>query len=174
MCIALGLTDNQTTRMFIATNGRPRLRPPLPFGYFGNVIFLSVPTALAGDVVNFELGTVATKIDEALKRMDDEYLRSAIDYLELQRDASVLARGAHTFMSPNMGLTSWLQLPVNAADFGWGGAAGIVPVAFWFEGLAFLLPSMKRDGGVALLIALRHEYMARFEKMIYEFLQARL
>ncbi|KAG6409937.1 hypothetical protein SASPL_127979 [Salvia splendens] len=41
--------------------------------------------------------------------MDDEYLRSALDYMELHRAAIV--RDATTLNCPNVGITSWLRLP---------------------------------------------------------------
>nr|CAD1825625.1 unnamed protein product [Ananas comosus var. bracteatus] len=122
-CLARGLPADQLTKMYIATDGRQRLQPPLPEGYFGNVIFTATPIAAAGDVIGTDeskLATAAQRIHAALARMDDEYVRSALDYLELQPDLSALVRGAHTFRCPNIGLTSWVRLPIHDADFGWG------------------------------------------------------
>ncbi|KAJ0458741.1 Shikimate O-hydroxycinnamoyltransferase [Helianthus debilis subsp. tardiflorus] len=50
--------------------------------------------------------------------MDNDYLRSTLDYLELQPDLKVLVRGAHMFKCPNLGITSWARLPIHDADFG--------------------------------------------------------
>ncbi|KAK7333112.1 hypothetical protein VNO80_29875 [Phaseolus coccineus] len=48
---ARGLPEDQETRLYIPTNGRSRLQPPLPPGYLGNAIFSTIPKALAGDLV---------------------------------------------------------------------------------------------------------------------------
>ncbi|MFS7940422.1 putative quinate O-hydroxycinnamoyltransferase [Helianthus anomalus] len=43
VCKARGLIDDQDTKLYIATDGRARLQPALPSGYFGNVIFTTTP-----------------------------------------------------------------------------------------------------------------------------------
>ena len=51
-------------------------------------------------------------------RMDNEYLRSTLDYLELQPDLKALVRGSHTFRCPNLGITIWVRLPFHD-PFSW-------------------------------------------------------
>ncbi|KAE8732599.1 Shikimate O-hydroxycinnamoyltransferase [Hibiscus syriacus] len=46
---ARGLLYDQPTKLNIPTNGRPRLQPPLPSSYLGNVIFTASFIALSGD-----------------------------------------------------------------------------------------------------------------------------
>ncbi|KAJ4958412.1 hypothetical protein NE237_025523 [Protea cynaroides] len=168
-CKARGFTDDQKTKMYIATNGRSRLHPPLPRGYFGNVIFTATPFAVSGDLMNNELMYAAGKVHDALMRMDDEYLRSALDYLELHPDLTALVRGAHTFQCPNIAITSWVQLPIHDADFGWGPPIFMGPGRIFCEGLAFILPSPTNDGSLALAISLQTEHMKVFQKILYEF-----
>ncbi|CAN1287027.1 Shikimate O-hydroxycinnamoyltransferase [Linum perenne] len=148
---ARGLSDNQETKLYIATDGRSRLRPRLPPEYFGNVIFTTTPVAL---------------IHDALTRMDDEYLRSALDYLQVQPDLSSLEKGAHTFRCPNLGITNWVRLPVHDADFGWGRPIFMGPAGIPFEGLSFMLPSPTNDGSISLIISLLVEHMKVFERLI--------
>eukprot|EP00262_Sarcandra_glabra_P019914 TRINITY_DN7736_c0_g2_i1.p1 TRINITY_DN7736_c0_g2~~TRINITY_DN7736_c0_g2_i1.p1 ORF type:complete len:437 (+),score=-13.72 TRINITY_DN7736_c0_g2_i1:168-1478(+) len=166
-CKARDLPRDQATKMYIATDGRARLRPALPPGYFGNVIFTATPVAIAGDLES-SLTYCAGKIHDALVRMDDEYLRSALDYLELQPDLSALVRGAHTFRCPNIGITSWSRLPIHDADFGWGRPIFMGPGGIAYEGLAFILPSPKNDGSLSLAISLQSEHMLRFQKFFYD------
>ncbi|KAJ4953759.1 hypothetical protein NE237_030591 [Protea cynaroides] len=169
VCKARGLPDDQETKMYIATDGRSRLNPPLPPGYFGNVIFTTTPMAVSGDLMNYPLTYAAGKIHDALTRMDDDYLRSALDYLELQPDLTVLVRGAHTFRCPNIGITSWARLPIHDADFGWGRPIFMGPGGIAYEGLAFLIPSSTNDGSLSLAISLQSEHMKVFQKLLYEF-----
>ncbi|KAL9250965.1 Shikimate O-hydroxycinnamoyltransferase-like protein [Drosera capensis] len=168
VCKARGLRDDQETKLYIATDGRSRLQPPLPPGYFGNVIFTTTPIAEAGQLVSKQTWYAASRIHEALVRMDNEYLKSALDYLELQPDLTALVRGAHTFRNPNLGITSWTRLPIHDADFGWGRPIFMGPGGIPYEGLAFMLPSPTGDGSLSLAIALQAEHMKLFKQYIYE------
>lgn len=168
VCKARGLADDQESKLYIATDGRSRLRPQLPPGYFGNGIFTATPIALAGDLESKPTWYAASRIHDALVRMDNDYLRSALDYLELQPDLSALVRGAHTFRCPNLGITSWIRLPIHDADFGWGRPIFMGPGGIPYEGLAFVLPSPTTDGSLWVAIALQTEHMKLFEKIFYD------
>ncbi|KAK4488891.1 hypothetical protein RD792_004681 [Penstemon davidsonii] len=167
-CKARGLPEDQDTKLYIATDGRSRLRPALPQSYFGNVIFTATPVAISGDLESKPVWYAASKIHDALARMDNDYLRSALDYLELQPDLKALVRGAHTFKCPNLGITSWVRLPIHDADFGWGRPIFMGPGGIAFEGLSFVLPSSTNDMSLSVAISLQTEHMKLFEKMLYD------
>ncbi|KAI9071709.1 hypothetical protein K1719_046340 [Acacia pycnantha] len=170
VCKARGLPHNQETNLYIATDGMSRLKPtlPEPEGYFGNLIFTATPVAMVGELVSNPTWYAASKIHNSLVRMDDEYLRSALDYLELQLDLKALVRGAHTFKCPNLGITSWVRLPIHDADFGWGrpifmGLGGIA-----YVGLSFIIPSSSNDGSLSVAIALHPDHMKVFQDLLYD------
>lgn len=167
-CKARALPDDQLTKLFVAVDGRARLKPQLPQSYFGNVIFTTTPIALAGDLVSKPTCYAAEQIHNTLVRTDNEYLKSAIDYLEIQPDLSVLVRGAHTFRCPNLGITSWVRLPIYDADFGWGRPIFMGPGGIMFEGLAYMLPSPTNDGSLSVAIGLQPQHMEAFQKLIYD------
>ncbi|KAI3759589.1 hypothetical protein L6452_07510 [Arctium lappa] len=168
VCKARGLPDDQDTKLYIATDGRARLRPSLPPGYFGNVIFTTTPIAVAGDLQSKPTWYAASKIHDALAKMDNDYLKSALDYLELQPDLKALVRGAHTFKCPNLGITSWARLPIHDADFGWGRPIFMGPGGIAYEGLSFVLPSPINDGSLSIAISLQAEHMKFFSKFLYD------
>ncbi|KAG4972689.1 hypothetical protein AAZX31_13G351700 [Glycine max] len=168
VCKARALPDDQETKLYIATDGRARLQPPLPHGYFGNVIFTTTRIAVAGDLMSKPTWYAASRIHDALIRMDNEYLRSALDYLELQPDLKSLVRGAHTFRCPNLGITSWARLPIHDADFGWGRPIFMGPGGIAYEGLSFIIPSSTNDGSLSLAIALPPEQMKVFQELFYD------
>ncbi|XP_010500344.1 PREDICTED: shikimate O-hydroxycinnamoyltransferase-like [Camelina sativa] len=168
VCKARGLPDDQETKLYVAIDGRSRLCPQLPPGYFGNVIFSATPLTLAGDLLSKPTWYAAGKIHDVIVRMDDNYLRSALDYLEMQPDLSALVRCASTYKCPNLGITSWVRLPMYDADFGWGRPIFVGPGAIAYEGLSFLLPSPTNDGSLSLAIALQSEHMKLFEKFLYD------
>lgn len=167
-CKARELPDDQDTKLYIATDGRARLRPPLPNGYFGNVIFTATPLAVAGELMSNPTWFAAGKIHDALTRMDNDYLRSALDYLEIQPNISALVRGAHTFRCPNLGITSWVRLPIHDADFGWGRPIFMGPGGIAYEGLSFIIPSASDDGSLSVAISLQNRHMKVFEKLFFD------
>ncbi|KAJ8637447.1 hypothetical protein MRB53_011714 [Persea americana] len=182
VCKARGIPDNQETKLYIPVNGRKRLQPTLSEGYFGNVLFTATPVAVVGDLMRSgSLSHAAGIIHGELGRMDNEYLRSAVDYLEQVRTNIETAMfGSETFRSPNLRITSWYRMPIHEADFGWGRPVftgmGIIP----FEGMCFVIPNPIEsgsddggggggNGGISLAISLQPDHMNRFGKLLYEF-----
>ncbi|GJV09303.1 shikimate O-hydroxycinnamoyltransferase-like protein [Tanacetum coccineum] len=163
VCKARGLSDDQESRLFIPTDARARLQPPLPRGYFGNAVFTTTAIATAGELKSNPSWYAASKIHDALVKMNDDYLRSAIDYLELQPTLKTLVRDAQICNYTNLEITSWARLPIHDADFGWGrpifmGPGGVAPEA----GLSIVLPSPTKDGSLSIAIALRPKHMKLF------------
>ncbi|KAK9149860.1 hypothetical protein Scep_008617 [Stephania cephalantha] len=101
--------------------------------------------------------------------MDNYYLRSALDYLELQPDLMVLVFEADILRCPNLVIKSWTWLPIHDCDFGWGRPIFMGPGGITYEGLPFLLPSSINDGSLSLLISLQMKHMELFKKLFYEF-----
>lgn len=169
-CRARGLPDEQETWLNVVFDFRSRLKPPLPQGYFGNAILVNGTPATYGELRSEPLPQTASRIKETVARMDDEYVRSAIDYLELQPepDIKTMRRGPHTFGSPNMGVTSWVRLPVYEADFGWGRPIFMGPAAIPFEGQSYLLSNPENDGSLSLAISLQQGEMDTFNKLLYD------
>jgi shikimate O-hydroxycinnamoyltransferase len=96
------------------------MRPPLPRHYFGNAVFRLHATGVAGNIGTMALGSIAAHIKGAIKRMDDELVRSAIDYFEMAKmNKSRPLRGS-TLPQTDLSITSWLGRPQYDADFGWG------------------------------------------------------
>ncbi|XP_016484287.1 shikimate O-hydroxycinnamoyltransferase-like [Nicotiana tabacum] len=168
-CKTRVLDDDQLTKLHVATDGRSRLFPPLPPGYLGNVVFTATPIAKSGEILSEPLMNTAQRIHSALARMDDEYLRSAIDYLELQTDLSKLIRGPTYFASPNLNINSWTRLPVHDSDFGWGKPIHMGPACILYEGTVYILPSPSNDKNLRLAVCLDADHMPLFEKYLYEF-----
>ncbi|XP_059276537.1 shikimate O-hydroxycinnamoyltransferase-like [Lycium ferocissimum] len=168
-CKARGLDDDQLTKLHVATNGRTRLFPPLPQGYLGNVVFTATPIAKSSELQSEPLTKTARRIHDALARMNDEYLRSAIDYLELMTDLSKLIRGPTYFASPNLNINSWTKLPVHDSDFGWGKPIHMGPACILYEGTVYILSSPNDDKNLRLAVCLDADHMPLFGKYLYDF-----
>lgn len=167
-CKARGLLDDQPTKLYVATDGRSRLNPPLPPGYLGNVVFTATPMAKSGEFKSESLADTARRIHYELARMDDKYLRSAIDYLESQSDLSALVKGPTYFASPNLNVNSWTRLPIYESNFGWGRPIFMGPASILYEGTVYIIPSPSGDRSVSLAVCLA-DHMALFEEYLYDF-----
>ncbi|KAE8770273.1 Anthranilate N-benzoyltransferase protein 1 [Hordeum vulgare] len=88
MCAARRLPPDAQMRLTFPANLRHSLRPPLPARYFGNGIILLGAACKVRDVVaagsgdQAPLASVVGRIRDAVRGLDDELVRSTIDYLE--------------------------------------------------------------------------------------------
>ncbi|GKV03283.1 hypothetical protein SLEP1_g15615 [Rubroshorea leprosula] len=159
------LLHNQATKLSMSVSGRPRLRPPLPLGYFGNVIFRASTIALSGDLQTEPLMNTVERIHKALNQMDDAYLKSALAYLEKVPINQISSSPSeHEQQCPNLFINSW-HLPIHDADFGWGhpifmGRGNIG------EGMIYILPSPTDDGSWTLIAGLETSHMKHFQQLI--------
>uniref|UniRef100_A0A453DUN8 Uncharacterized protein n=4 Tax=Aegilops tauschii subsp. strangulata TaxID=200361 RepID=A0A453DUN8_AEGTS len=79
-----------------------RLRPQLPANYFGNAIVRDLVMVRVGDVMSQPLVFVAERIKRAVARVDDAFVCSVIDYLELES------------ISPPFVSSTWPWLPASS------------------------------------------------------------
>ncbi|XP_060961040.1 shikimate O-hydroxycinnamoyltransferase-like [Cannabis sativa] len=137
---ARSLPSNQVTKLFTLINGRTKLDPPLQPHLFANVLYATSTVVTIGDLINNPINYGASKIRQTLVKMDNSYLRSAIDYLELRPNLiNGPGRGADVYESPNFGIVCWIGLPMYDSDFGWGRPFYVTPVGLRLEGKAYIL-----------------------------------
>lgn len=137
-------------------------------GYCGNALFTTAVLGLSGDIRSKPLVDTVAKIRGALKRMDNEYLRSAIDYLQVQTELEALKRGPHTFKNPNINIVSWMTMPIHDADFGWGRPYFMGPAIVPFEGMAYITRGPSNDRSFMIFICLESSHMDLFKKFFYD------
>ncbi|KAG4143602.1 hypothetical protein ERO13_D06G201133v2 [Gossypium hirsutum] len=147
-----GLSYDQPTKLNMPINGRPRLHPPLPSTYVGNATL--------------------ERVHGTLKMMNNEYLRSALDYLETLPDITAARIKPDTYQCPNLNINKWTRLSTYDADFGWGRAIYVGPANIVHEGKIFILPSPTNDGSLSLVACLQIAHMKLFEKHLYEGLKS--
>lgn len=74
VCKARAQPNNQETTLFFLVSRRSsRLQPPVPCGFFGNVVFKVTSTTLVGDLKSKSLGYVVGRIHETLAQMNRNY-----------------------------------------------------------------------------------------------------
>ncbi|TYI25550.1 hypothetical protein ES332_A05G057700v1 [Gossypium tomentosum] len=165
---ARGLSYDQPTKLYMPTNGRLRLHPPLPSRYVGNAMFTASLIALSGNLQSESFVNTLERVHGTLRRMDNEYLRSALDYLETLPDITAARRAPDTFQCPNLNIINWIRLSIHDADFGWGRPIYMGPANIVHEGKIYLLPSPTDDGSLSLVACLQTAHIKLFEKHLYE------
>ncbi|KAL2935533.1 Anthranilate N-benzoyltransferase protein 3 [Bienertia sinuspersici] len=165
------LPNEQHVKLYIPVDARSRFKNPTPpKGYFGNLVFFAACIAKVEDITYKPLRYAAIKIHEALQRMkDEEYLKSAIDYLESKDEPLVVIKGGDSVTCPNLLINSWVRIPFYEADFGSGKPKFFGNGGVRREGLCFLVPTPNGDDGFSLMINLYKVHMALFEKCLYDF-----
>ncbi|GBG71897.1 hypothetical protein CBR_g10833 [Chara braunii] len=137
--------DGKLVRLGMAVDGRKRLRPCLPEGYFGNAMFWSCASAPAGQLVTESLGRTAQRIHRSVQEMVDDNLRDTIDWIEQQDDLTAIVPPFRYFMGPDLICSNWSHLPAYDCDFGWGPPVyfGHPPVSE-FEGFIVITATGKK------------------------------
>ncbi|KAK1643295.1 hypothetical protein QYE76_061100 [Lolium multiflorum] len=169
VCIARRLPPDATTRLTFPASVRRSLRPPLPAGYFGNGIIWLGAAGKVRDVTSSEnLSSVTGRITGAVRRMDDELVRSAIDYFELtlgETDGQPAPAGC--MPETELRVISWLGMPVYDVDFGWGKPLAMVRAESERAGFVYLMDGSQGGGGVRVHICTDAEILSDFQRLLY-------
>ncbi|GAB2221707.1 hypothetical protein Droror1_Dr00012892 [Drosera rotundifolia] len=73
-----------------------------------------------------------------------------------------------SYRYPNVGVISWLSLPIYGLDFGWGKEIYMVPGTHDFDGNSLMLPVPNSDGSVVLALCLQVDHMEKLKEYYYE------
>jgi omega-hydroxypalmitate O-feruloyl transferase len=102
-------------RLTFSVNARQKLKnPPLKEGFYGNVVCVACTTSTVSELVNGKLPETTLLVREARQNVTEEYLRSTVDYVEIDRPKQLEFGGKLT-------ITQWTRFSIyKCADFGWG------------------------------------------------------
>ncbi|KAM0021223.1 putative transferase [Helianthus debilis subsp. tardiflorus] len=174
-CKARNHKPEQPTALAFCVDIRNKMRPPLPQKYFGNAIVNMIATGCSGEIVSNPLGFVSSKIRDAIENVDDEYVNSVIDFLKNQEDLSQFREliptsgdEGHFYGNPNVGVISWLTLPLYGADFGWGKEVHMGPGTHDSDGDSLILHGKDGDGSLVVALCLQVRHMEEFKKVFYQ------
>ncbi|KZV34328.1 spermidine hydroxycinnamoyl transferase [Dorcoceras hygrometricum] len=174
-CRARGHKYEQPTGLAICLDIRNRIQPPLPQKYFGNAIVDVVAIACSGDLITRPSGYAASKIREAIDKVSSEFVHDTLDYLKNLKDLSRL-QDIHAmktnqgpfYGNPNLGIISWMSLPLYGLDFGWGKEIFMGPGTHDCDGDSLILPGHDEDGSMFVALCLQAGCMEDFKKFFYE------
>ncbi|KAK1420858.1 hypothetical protein QVD17_22770 [Tagetes erecta] len=173
-CKARNHKPEQPTALAFCVDVRTKMRPPLPQKYFGNAIVNMIVTGCSGEIISNPLGYVSSKIRDVINKVDDEYVNSVIDFLKNQEELSMFreliptsGNEEHFYGNPNVGVISWLSLPIYGADFGWGKEIHMSPGTHESDGDSVILHGKDGDGSVVVALCLQVRHMEEFKKLFY-------
>ncbi|KAK9053593.1 hypothetical protein SSX86_024667 [Deinandra increscens subsp. villosa] len=175
-CKIRNLEPEQETSIGICIDIRHRMNPPLPEKYFGNAIVDVIATGTSGELVSGTLGFVSSKIRDSIGKVDDEFVNSVIDFLKNQEDLSkfqdlqlIKDEKGPFYGNPNLGVISWLTLPMYGVDFGWGKELFTGPGTNDAEDGDFLiLRGEEGDGSLIVAVCLQVRHMEDFKRVFYQ------
>ncbi|MCO5597677.1 hypothetical protein L7F22_051758 [Adiantum nelumboides] len=149
-------SKESVTRLSVAVNARKRMNPKIENDYFGNVVCPTCATTNIDMLIREQLGYAAKLVKEAINQVDEEFVRSSLDYVEIkERHPYEGGRTDGSVLTPNVSVTSWATLPLYELDFGTGrpffAGNAFVP----FEGLLIILPPpFPNDGSLHVVLGL--------------------
>ncbi|MQM23731.1 hypothetical protein Taro_056798 [Colocasia esculenta] len=155
---ALRLQAHQQTKLLFAVDGRARLEPPLPRGYFGNGIVLTNSLCDAGELQGNPLSHAVGLVQKAVRMVTDGYIRSAIDYFEATR--------ARPSLTATLLITTWSRLGFHTTDFGWGEPVESGPVALPEKEVTLFLSHGKERKSINVLLGLPASAMETFQELM--------
>ncbi|CAL4993785.1 unnamed protein product [Urochloa decumbens] len=167
VCLARWLPADTEARLSFSTNVRRRLSPPLPDHYFGNAIISLYAAGAARDIASEALGSVAGRVRGAISRVDDELVRSVVDYYELFKIDNRALKGLR-LKETELRVVSWIGLPVYDVDFGWGmprrmSRAEPAPAGY----VHMMNNGPDADSGIRIVASMEAEHMDEFEKLLH-------
>ncbi|XP_071731789.1 omega-hydroxypalmitate O-feruloyl transferase-like [Rutidosis leptorrhynchoides] len=155
---SLKMCPDQKTKLLFAVDVRSRFHPPLPEEYSGNGIVLTYSICTAGEQMSNNLSFTVKLVHDAVKMIDDSYMRSTIDYFEVTR--------ARPSLSSTLVITTWSKLSFHANDFGWGEPKMSGPVALPEKEVILFLSHGEGRKSVNVLLGLPISAMETFAELM--------
>ncbi|MED6145737.1 hypothetical protein PIB30_028098 [Stylosanthes scabra] len=162
---ALQLSPEKQVRMYCMVNGRGRFNPPIPVGYYGNVI--SSPAAVITVKKLFEepFEYAVKLIKKAKGETMGEYMRSLADLMVIK--GRPLTTRAWSFLVSKVS-----RIGFRNVDFGWGNAlyGGLIGGDEFGELTLMDYENANGEEGVLVPLSLPANAMERFAKEFDDFL----
>ncbi|CAA3033727.1 agmatine coumaroyltransferase-2-like [Olea europaea subsp. europaea] len=164
------LSELETTHVRISVDGRHRLNPKVPNEYVGNLVLWAFPTTKVKTLLEEPLSYAAKLIHDAIKKVNNNYFRSFIDFANYKVKEENLMTSADInkdVYCPNVEVDSWLRFPFYDLDFGGGCPYIFMPSYYQAEGVMLFLPSYTGDGSIEVYIPLFEDNLATFKQVCY-------
>ncbi|KAL1533752.1 benzyl alcohol O-benzoyltransferase-like [Salvia divinorum] len=162
--IALSPKPDEEIRFSVVMDNRKQINPPLPMGYYGNVISFPMAVTTTGELSKNPLQYAVELVTKAKREAaTGEYLRSVAG-LMVMRDRPNLT-GANTYIVSNLTHMGFKQM-----DVGWGTAAygGVAKGIYWATVNIQVAWYLGLKDGFMVPVCLPLESMKVFEKHLQD------
>ncbi|KAF3339135.1 shikimate O-hydroxycinnamoyltransferase-like protein [Carex littledalei] len=163
-CIAKGLTPDSKSRFILTADVRSRLNPPLK-AYFGNAMMRISAASEVSNITSNPIGDVAKTVKAIANGLTDEYIRSFIDYVEVNWNKKLYLRETS---ESDIRIRTILGMQFSDVDFGWGAPQLLSWERYTENRVIYLMNDTSNDGGVKVVPALDSTTMEKFKKVFYE------
>ncbi|KAL7106435.1 hypothetical protein ACP275_07G113700 [Erythranthe tilingii] len=137
---------------------RPRVNPQLPSSYSANAVLPLGVSETCEEIKNGPFSKLVEIIIEGAKEMTHEYVKSAFDWLEMNRG---IPHGDYM-------VSSWLRLGFDEVEYAWGKPMYSCPVVNHRKDICWVFRDAV-DGGVCAMVALPSQEMEKFEAVFHDF-----
>ncbi|EYU17599.1 hypothetical protein ABFS82_07G106800 [Erythranthe guttata] len=159
-CKAFSDDKNKVSTLLNAIDIRPIVNPPLPYSYSANAVLPLGVSETCEEIKNGPFSKLVEIITEGAKEMTHEYVKSAFDWLELNRG---IPHGDYFKVS------SWLRLGFDEVEYAWGKPIYSCPVVNHRKDICWVFRDAV-DGGVSAMVALPSQEMDIFEAVFHDFI----
>ncbi|CAN6339531.1 unnamed protein product [Urochloa humidicola] len=165
--------DPSRTALNVTVNGRARLGADVVArGFFGNAVLTASSGTAAMDLARGTLGDAAALIRVGVRARDCRYFQSLVDFGALhgggEEELEPMVGDEDNVLLPDVAADSWLHLELHRLDFGCGGRlVGILPAHSPLDGVVVLIPSLRKEGGVDVFVALWDKHAQELRDIAY-------
>ncbi|KAJ4950616.1 hypothetical protein NE237_027448 [Protea cynaroides] len=160
-CHTIGIRPDpeEDVRVIFVVNARAKFEPPLPIGYYGNVLAHTVAISSAAKLCKNPVGYALELVKKAKANVTEEYMRSLVDLIALKGPPPITF--VRTYVVSDLRGAGFKEV-----DFGWGqpvyGGPALVKMT------SFYIPfrNHKGEDGIVVTFYLTGPAMERFEKEI--------
>ncbi|XP_057949946.1 spermidine coumaroyl-CoA acyltransferase-like [Malania oleifera] len=162
---ASGVVGRENVKFAYSINIRKLLKPTLPIGYWGNGCIPMYVQLSAKELVEQPIWETAHLIKKSKSNVNDESVRSYIDFQELNYGEGITPGKMVT------AFTDWRHLGHSTVDFGWRGPVAVLPISGNLLGSVepcFFLPHsssiLGKKNGFKVLVLLSESAMPTFRE----------
>lgn len=157
--MATKMSEEKTSTVLFPVDARKRVVPGLGDGFAGNALVPGFARATVREVMELEDACLIRKVQEGIERLDDEYVRSGIDWLEVNKGVPC--------REDSFSLVAWWRLGLEEQEFAWGRLKCATPLGVK-PGLVMLLPGIEGEGGLDVCLDLPEDQMQEFCRIMME------
>lgn len=157
--IAAKMKDEMSSTMLFPVDVRKIVVPPAPIGFAGNALVPGFAEASVRELKEKEDSYLVRKVQEGVERLDDEYVKSGIDWLEVHKGVPCVENC--------FSLVAWFRLGLEEDVFAWGKLKFATPVVVK-PGLVTLLPGPEGEGGLNICLELPDDQVDEFRRLLME------